>query len=67
MLRKITSVAALVLVVGGALAAAGCKSNGNATSEQPYGLTGSSQATAPQNDPRYIDSKGHFRPDWVNK
>jgi hypothetical protein len=63
MLKKLLYVAALSLTAGSALLVTGCASN--ASSDRPYGLTGTTEK-ATQNDPRYLDSKGHYRPDWVN-
>ena len=67
MLRKLFSIAALGLISSATLIASGCTSNGaSSNSQQPYGLTGSQQVDDSRN-PRYIDSKGHYRSDWASE
>jgi hypothetical protein len=61
MLRKLFTIAALGIVTSAGLLAMGCASGNNGN--QPYAVTGSSNPTI---NPRYQDSKGHFRPEWVD-
>jgi hypothetical protein len=57
MLRKLFTVALLTGVSAAALAAAGCASS----NEQPSALTG--DQTTMNDNWKYTDQKGHFRPE----
>ena len=59
MLRKLFTVAALTTVSAATLVAAGCASNGT---DEPSALTG--DRTSRNDDWRYTDDKGHYRPEW---
>jgi hypothetical protein len=68
MLKQLVNIVAVTAVGASAVLAGGCKSGStqSAQPQQPYALTGNqAPARDVQNDPRYLDSKGHFRPDWV--
>jgi hypothetical protein len=62
MLHKLFTFAALGMITLTSLAASGCASD-NGSAQRPYGLTGTSDDNS--HNPRYIDSKGHYRSDWV--
>ena len=63
MLHKLFTLATLGILTTTGLVASGCATSN--TSDKPaYGLTGTSSQD-PSRDPRYQDSKGHYRSEWA--
>jgi hypothetical protein len=62
MLRKLFTFTTLGVISAGALLATGC-SSGNS---KPYGLAGNSSTVSTEEQTRWTDSKGHYRPEWRN-
>lgn len=64
MFRKLFTVAALGVGMGASLFAVGCASE----SQKPYSVTGEQTTSERPNwqNPRYLDSKGHYHPEWVH-
>jgi hypothetical protein len=62
MLKKLLSVAVLGMAVSTSILAVGCASQ----SQEPYGLTGEKTTSSrpPWQDPRNLDSNGHYRPEF---
>jgi hypothetical protein len=44
------------------LAAGGCASNSD---EKPNAVTGNTSSVQNSQNPRYLDQKGHYHPEWV--
>jgi hypothetical protein len=64
MLKKLLNAGVLATFVAMPLIATGC-----ATSK-PYSVTGETvsaqdNSVSPQQNPRYLDQKGHYHPEWV--
>ena len=70
MTRKLTTVAVLAAISLTSVFAAGCASD---TAPKPYSLTGRADDKSavtedkPWRNPRYLDQKGHYRPEWVGQ
>jgi hypothetical protein len=66
MLHKFFTIAMLGIISSTALIASGCASD-NSGADKSYGLTGASASNDNASNPRYYDSKGHYRSDWVSQ
>ncbi len=65
MFKSLVTVSLLAVLSAPALFAVGCASDSDS---KAYNLTGdntSNRALTSSERQRYTDSKGHFRPDWV--
>ena len=65
MLKKLLSVAVLGIAASATLFTVGCASD----SQKPNSLTGNDTTSVQPNsqNPRYLDSKGHYHSEWVTQ